>query len=674
MRQCENPIDGTRGGHSANMVDKHVVRVAAILGSAVAIFVGCNGNSVSLDRQKDKVDSGRPPGGDEDAGPSGQGGSTSADAGQGHDSGGTGGNAAGNGGAAGGGVVLGGDGGAAGTQLPNPTNGLKASTKLDLLLMVDNSISMSDKQEVLSRTIPDLVARIADPASGVTDLHLGVITSSIGGHGSNTLCVGNDSGSLTDQEVNDHGWLVGTRPRFTPASAGLPPTPQGFLAWTPDLGTAGLVASTIAMVKGAGEFGCGLESQLEAVYRFLADPHPYQTITQVNCPGSQEQCAVPTGLDTELLAQRKAFLRPDSAVAIIALTDENDCSIRESGQYYYAARDNIILPHGSSACQTNPNDKCCYFCNSAVPAGCAPDPTCSQFTPRDKDQPNLRCFHQLERFGFDFLYPTARYVNAFTKAHLCTSRADLAPLQGNCKDVDGDNQPDLVDNPLLVDPDSGTFRDPSLVYFLGIVGVPYQDLQKAKSATRIDYKSPSELVSAGTWGVVLGDSNPGNYAPPVLPTDALMAESVDPRGGMDGETPPAALAGTEADLLANPVNGHEWVNSDQDDLQYACIFPVATPRNCMDVLNENPSPGCDCKPGLEANHNPLCQDASGYSTVQRYAKAYPSLRELEVIRSLGQNGLASSICARNVTDDSRQDYGYRPAIDLLLTQLGRSVP
>jgi hypothetical protein len=50
------------------------------------------------------------------------------------------------------------------------------------------------------------------------------------------------------------------------------------------------------------------------------------------------------------------------------------------------------------------------------------------------------------------------------------------------------------------------------------------------------------------------------------------------------------------------------------------------------------------------------------------------LRELEVIHGLGKNGLVSSICARNLTDDSRKDYAYRPAIDLLLSQIRGSAP
>ncbi|HEX3596614.1 MAG TPA: hypothetical protein VHU80_15995 [Polyangiaceae bacterium] len=73
--------------------------------------------------------------------------------------------------------------------------------------------------------------------------------------------------------------------------------------------------------------------------------------------------------------------------------------------------------------------------------------------------------------------------------------------------------------------------------------------------------------------------------------------------------------------------------------------------------------------------NPLCQDAKGaHSTTQGFAKACPGLRELEVIKELGARGLAASICTRNTTDDSKQDFGYRPAIDLMLNQIKQSIP
>jgi hypothetical protein len=381
-----------------------------------------------------------------------------------------------------------------------------------------------------------------------------------------------------------------------------------------------------------------------------------------------------------LLAQRAAFLRPDSAVAVVMLTDENDCSIQERGQYFYAARDDIILPHGSSPCAVNPNDRCCYFCNAAVPAGCPPDPSCQSPTPRTQDQPNLRCFEQMRRFGFDFLYPTMRYVNALTQPQICTSRADLAPDPVSCKDLDGDKKPDIFDNPLFVSR-GGIPRDSSLVFLAGIVGVPWQDLATNTTPEGASYppgelhfRTASQLQRDGVWSVVLGDPNPGNNAPPIPPTDALMIESKDPRGGMDGETPPRPLAGTNAGRLANAINGHEYVNADQDDLQYACIFPLPEARDCTQAVTKNPSPGCDCRPGHEADNNPLCQQANGqYSTNQTFAKAYPSLRELQVLKDFGPNAIVASVCPRNVNDPAAQDHGYRPAVDALVEAVGAAL-
>jgi len=176
--------------------------------------------------------------------------------------------------------------------------------------------------------------------------------------------------------------------------------------------------------------------------------------------------------------------------------------------------------------------------------------------------------------------------------------------------------------------------------------------------------------------VILGKSNPGMNRPPVPPTDALMQESRDPRGGLDGENPPKQLAGTEAGLLANPVNGHEWLNPKGEDLQYACIFELPEPKPCGGPVDPatgkvTVSSGCDCKPGDLASNNPLCQDAAGtYSAPsQRYAKAYPGLRELQVLKDFGDKSIVASICARNVKDTLRQDFGYRPAVDAIVDRL-----
>ena len=90
-------------------------------------------------------------------------------------------------------------------------------------------------------------------------------------------------------------------------------------------GTAGtLIGDFSAMVGGVGILGCGIESQLESWYRFLIQPDPYATLVArtASTPAGEW-----VGVDTTILQQRHDFLRPDSLVAVIVLTDENDSEI-----------------------------------------------------------------------------------------------------------------------------------------------------------------------------------------------------------------------------------------------------------------------------------------------------------------------------------------------------------
>ena len=51
------------------------------------------------------------------------------------------------------------------------------ASKIDLLLMIDNSRSMADKQEILGAAVPDLVERLANPPCVDPSGALGVQTS-----------------------------------------------------------------------------------------------------------------------------------------------------------------------------------------------------------------------------------------------------------------------------------------------------------------------------------------------------------------------------------------------------------------------------------------------------------------------------------------------------------------
>jgi hypothetical protein len=510
--------------------------------------------------------------------------------------------------------------------------------KLDLLFVVDNSFGMTDHQDVLARTVGDLLRALTNAATTVNDLHVGVITSSLGGYGAN-VC------QSSEESRDDHAHLLGTRPRAQ--SLGVS---TGYVTWTGG-DTDSLVTGATELVRVAGEAGCGFEAPLESLYRFLADPNPPQSITLAPCPNNpSSQCASRTGTDSELLAQRAAFLRPDSAVAIVLLSNEDDCSFRESGQAWLGAEPSVILPKASPACATNPNDRCCYSCAAPVPSGCATDPSCQPPSlSLIDDHTNVRCFDQKRRFGVEFLYPVKRYLNALSQPTICPANADLDPAVCAAG---------AVANPLF----AGT-RAPSAVRLVSIVGVPWQTLAKQSGAGTLVYKTGSELAAAD-WAVIHGDPT---ASPPVPPTDPLMIASITPRSGTTPGTG-EPLAPPTSGYFANSVNGHEWTIAQKDDLQYTCIFPLLNPRDCAATGGAAP---CECSTG-DNHQKPLCQASDGsYGPIQRFAKAYAGLRHMELVRGLGAAATVTSICPKNLRDPTQADYAYRPASNVLLRQLAK---
>jgi len=161
----------------------------------------------------------------------------------------------------------------------------------------------------------------------VRDIHVGVITSSLGAHGAADSPCGSGAAGHPD----DRGLLLPSVRSGLTSYAG-----SGFLAWDPEhrLNPAGEGDARVLgmqfgdMVEQAGEDGCGYEASLEAWYRFLIDPEPPKSVVV------QDKRSVVTAVDEDVLAQRRAFLRPDSLVAIVMLTDENDCSIRDEASGY----------------------------------------------------------------------------------------------------------------------------------------------------------------------------------------------------------------------------------------------------------------------------------------------------------------------------------------------------
>ncbi len=569
-----------------------------------------------------------------------------------------------------------------------PKGGFLPSERVDLLFVIDNSTSMADKQAIFKAAIPDLIDQMVNPPCRITetgafkpydpvdgcggdaarlfnpvdDIHIAMISSSLGPQGTEGVEI--PFGCTDVIEENDRAWLLGrVRPTLSEESY----QGWGFLNWDAkqkaappgDSDLATLIAKFEHQVDTIGEGGCGYEAPLEAAYRFLSEPDPYESLQRVPCDGQTTDellCAEPVGVDMDLLAQRAQFLRPDSVVVVMYLTDENDCSVRANGQGFLAMS-NTRLGGATNECAANPNDPCCFPCSAVIPDSCNTDPATNGCGDNETDQVEartLRCFDQERRYGVSFLRSTKVYIGGFTNAFVA--------------DRDGNAQPNA-----LFTEDRG--RDK--IFVVGIIGVPWQDTSdpEKETANNFDLIESTEV----DWARLLPTG--GQF-----PTDPFNIEAMGMRDGthpVTGET----LGGPGT---WNSINGHDRPlftdDGAVDDLQYSCIFQLPEPRDCEGQDPEN----CDC--AIEYNEadevqavyyedNPLCYDteAGAYSQVQHYAKAYPAPRMLDVLKGVScpedmdgectEQAVVASICPRQFNDPNAGDYGYRPVIRALLLNL-----
>lgn len=519
--------------------------------------------------------------------------------------------------------------------------GESGSATLDLLFVVDNSMSMPEKQKHLAASVTRLLDQVTNPpcvdAAGIVvnqpaspaeacpagtarrhapvrSLHAGVISSSLGALTTNQC----DGAPTPNVGANDKAHLLDRGPAGTVETY----QGQGFLAFDPDGAMSPAGEPSLAtfsqrlsdLIVGAGGTGCGYEMPLEATYRFLVDPDPYDSLEQSGGYLTE------VGTDDVLLAQRAAFLRPASALAIVLLTDENDCSLDPSGQGFLLFLSTPFY-RSTSVCQTNPSDPCCTSCALPIPQGCSPDPTCGaqggagaeKYTLAE-DHPSLRCWEQKRRYGVDFLLPPARYVNALSQPAIDPTRPDLVGTS--------------TANPLL----SGG-RAPSAISLMVLAGAPWQDVASDPLDPASALLTSAELEQAQQWPWLLG-------------SDPFVDESIVPRSGSSPAT------GHDVSL-DNPINGGDRIIGANDDLQYACIFPLGTP-----VTGE----ASECSSCIPPCDNPICN-----GTTQIASPVRPGTRLFSVARGLGDAGVPASACPSDTSDP------YRPAMDALAARIAQTL-
>jgi hypothetical protein len=218
--------------------------------------------------------------------------------------------------------------------------------KLDLLLVIDNTNSMLEEQAALQAAIPKLVQALTSglrangEATGfpaISDVHVGVVSTDMGIAGFELGACHADGG--------DDGRLQHT-PHGANCAAGYP----AFLSYAGSDDYGQSLANDVECVANLGTGGCGFEQSLEAPLKALT---PSQNAAG-DGPNAIRFLAADGGDQfghgdvPSSQGGNQGFLRNDPAsgrslIAVVVVTDEDDCSARSS-DFLAAAHD---LPNDS---------------------------------------------------------------------------------------------------------------------------------------------------------------------------------------------------------------------------------------------------------------------------------------------------------------------------------------
>jgi hypothetical protein len=195
---------------------------------------------------------------------------------------------------------------------------------IDILFMIDNSPSMDPKQTALANNFPKMIDVLSSLPDGLPDVHIGVVSSNMGagngamggacgsGLGDMGLLWGNDPNNpIASVAANGNYFADPNAPQLIAPGCGLNegqrwiediqvPAPGTGRTRNYDSNNVQLQDVFKCLARAVGVKGCGQEHQLQA--------------TRVSL--------IPQGFNPE----NSNFLRKTAYLAIVLITDEDDCS------------------------------------------------------------------------------------------------------------------------------------------------------------------------------------------------------------------------------------------------------------------------------------------------------------------------------------------------------------
>lgn len=187
-----------------------------------------------------------------------------------------------------------------------------AVADVDLLLVVDDSNSMEEEQRNLARRVEGLVADLVAPPdddgdgspdwNAVRSLRVGVTSTDLGTRGTDVSA--SLVGSACTTGPGGEAPLSGHDGRLEPS--GTCGASTGVMAWDEGSDPSAFSAEVACVVESLGVAGCGIEQQAGAAARALERRR---------------------GTD---------FPREGSVLAVLVLTDEEDCTLRDPASFFAA--------------------------------------------------------------------------------------------------------------------------------------------------------------------------------------------------------------------------------------------------------------------------------------------------------------------------------------------------
>lgn len=209
-----------------------------------------------------------------------------------------------------------------------------AERDIDILFLIDDSDSMGEEQQSLTENFPRFIEKLTGIQGGLPNVHIGIISSNVGAHPNIPGCrpVDSDEGRLQFAFVNQDD------PRCTDGSLSLDGKFIQDVVINEETGERqrnyqGDLSSVFSCMAKLGVGGCGFEGQLESIRQALTNP------------------------------ENDGFLRPNAYLAVIIITDEDDCSAFDQDMFdpTITGKESALGPLDSFRCfefgvQCNPDN------------------------------------------------------------------------------------------------------------------------------------------------------------------------------------------------------------------------------------------------------------------------------------------------------------------------------